>query len=53
MLSHLFFPYFFLTELYFIPISSDKENRASVLFMFYYYFKSIFHWVVYFFSIFS
>ena len=35
MLSHLFFPYFFLTELYFIPISSDKENRASVLFTFY------------------
>ena len=53
MLSHLFFPYFFPTELYFIPILSDRENRAPILFVFYFYFKSIFHREVYFISIFS
>ena len=42
MLSHPFFPYFLTTKLYFTPILLDKENRASILFVFYFYFKSIF-----------
>ena len=53
MLSHLFFPYFFPTEHYFIPIFPDKENRASILFVFYIYFNPIFNRVVYFISIFA
>ena len=53
MLSHLFFPYFFTTKLYFIPILPDRENSASILFVFYFYFKAIFDRVVYFISIFS
>ena len=48
-----FFPYFFPTELYFIPILSGRENRTPILFVFYFYFKSIFHREVYFISIFS
>ena len=42
MLSHLFSSYFILTELYFNPILPVKENRASILFVFYFYFKPIF-----------
>ena len=47
------FSLFFPTELYFIPILSDRENRAPILFVFYFYFKSVFHREVYFISIFS
>ena len=42
MLSHLFFSYFILANLYFIPSLPDEENRASILFVFYIYFKPIF-----------
>ena len=42
MLSHLFSSYFILTELYFNPILSEKENSPSILFVFYFYFKPIF-----------
>ena len=42
MLSHLFSSYFILTELYFNPILPEKENRPSILFVFYFYFKPIF-----------
>ena len=42
MLSHLFSSYFIFTELYFNPILPYKENRASILFVFYFYFKPIF-----------
>ena len=41
ILSHLFLYYFILTKLYFISILPDKENRASILFEFYFYFKPI------------
>ena len=42
MLSHLFFSYFILANLYFIPSLPDEENRPSILFVFYIYFKPIF-----------
>ena len=42
MLSHLFFSYFIFVNLYFIPSLPDEENRASILFVFYIYFKPIF-----------
>ena len=42
MLSHLFFSYFILANLYFIPSLPDEENWASILFVFYIYFKPIF-----------
>ena len=42
MLSHLFFSYFILANFYFIPSLQDEENRASILFVFYIYFKPIF-----------
>ena len=42
MLSHLFFSYFILANLYFISSLPDEENRASILFVFYIYFKPIF-----------
>ena len=42
MLSHLFFSYFILANLYFIPSLPHEENRASILFVFYIYFKPIF-----------
>ena len=42
MLSHLFSFYFILTELYFNTILPDKENRASILFVFYFNLKPIF-----------
>ena len=41
ILSHLFLCYFILTKLYFISILPDKENRASILFEFYFYFNPI------------
>ena len=41
MLSHLFLYYFILTKLYFISILPDKENRASILFEFHFYFNPI------------
>ena len=41
ILSHLFLYYFILTKLYFISILPDKENRASILFEFYFYFNPI------------
>ena len=31
ILSHLFLYYFILSDLYFIPILPDRENRASIL----------------------
>ena len=34
MLSHLFLNYFFLLDLYFIPILPDRENRATILIVF-------------------
>ena len=33
MLSHLFFSFFILANLYFIPSLPDEENRASILFV--------------------
>ena len=42
MLSHLFFSYFIFANLYFIPSLPDEENRASILFVFYIYFKPTF-----------
>ena len=56
MLSHLFLYYFILSDLYFIPISADRENRASILIvlpLFQTYFKARLNRVVYFISIFS
>ena len=41
ILSHLFLYYFIHTLLYFISILPDKENRPSILFEFYFYFKPI------------
>ena len=41
MLSHLFLYYFILSDLYFIPILPDRENRSTILFVFYFYFKPI------------
>ena len=41
MLSHLFLYYFILSDLYFIPILPDWENRSTILFVFYFYFKPI------------
>ena len=41
ILSHLFLYYFILPKLYFISILPDKENRASILFEFYFYFNPI------------
>ena len=41
ILSHLFLYYFIHTLLYFISILPDKENRPSILFKFYFYFKPI------------
>ena len=41
MLSHLFFSYFILANFYFIPSLPDEENRASILFVFYIYFKQM------------
>ena len=41
MLSHLFLYYFILSDLYFIPILPDRENRPTILFVFYFYFKPI------------
>ena len=31
MLLHLFLYYFFLSDLYFIPILPNRENRATIL----------------------
>ena len=42
MQSHLFLYYFILSDLYFIPILPDRENRAPILIVFYFYFKPIF-----------
>jgi len=42
MLSHLILSYFILANVYFIPSLPDEENRASILFVFYIYFKPIF-----------
>ena len=56
MLSHLFSYYFIPSDLYFIPILSDRENGAIILIAFYFYFKPILtrlNKVVYFISIFS
>ena len=55
ILSHLFLYYFIHTLLYFISILPDKENRPSILFEFYFYFKpkARLNQVVYFISIFS
>ena len=36
------FSYLILANLYFIPSLPDEENRASILFVFYIYFKPIF-----------
>ena len=41
MLSHLFLYYFILSDLYFIPILPNWENRATILIVFYFYFKPI------------
>ena len=41
MQSHLFLYYFILSDLYFIPILPDRENRAPILIVFYFYFKPI------------
>ena len=41
MLSRLFSYYFILSDLYFIPILPDRENRPTILFVFYFYFKPI------------
>ena len=56
ILSHLFLYYFILSDLYFIPILPDRENRASILIvlpLFQTYFKARLNRVVYFISIFS
>ena len=42
MLSHLFLYYFILSDFYFNPILPDGENRATILIVFYFYFKPIF-----------
>ena len=42
MLFHLFLSYFILANVYFIPSLPNGENRASILFVFYIYFKPIF-----------
>lgn len=39
MLSYLFLYYFFLSDLYLIPILPDRENGATILIVFYFYFK--------------
>ena len=36
MLSHLFLYYVILSDLYYIPILPDKENRATILIAFYF-----------------
>ena len=41
-LSHLFLYYFILSDFYFNPILPDGENRATILIVFYFYFKPIF-----------
>ena len=41
MLSHLFLDYFILPDFYFIPILLDRENRITILIVFYSYFKPI------------
>ena len=41
MLSYLFLYYFFLSDLYLIPILPDRENGATILIVFYFYFKPI------------
>ena len=41
ILSHLFLYYFILSDIYFIPILPDREKRASILIVFYIYFKPI------------
>ena len=52
MLSHLFLNYFIIPDFYFIPILLDRENRTTILIVFYPYFKPL-NKVVYFISIFS
>ena len=41
MLSHLFLYSFIPSELYFIPILPGRENRVTILIVFYFYFKPI------------
>ena len=41
MLSHLFLYYFIPSDLYFIPILPGRENRVTILIVFYFYFKPI------------
>ena len=41
MLSYFFLYYFFLSDLYLIPILPDRENGATILIVFYFYFKPI------------
>ena len=56
ILSHLFLYYFILSDLYFITILPDRENRASILIvlpLFQTYFKARLNRMVYFISIFS